>query len=286
KVPALAKEYGKSADEKKQKPIALEGLAGNFTLTYNPKVMPAVKKRLARLDELARDGSLPAEVARQGKELIRRMPKFKWQQNLRKAFQERTDGKAKPAESLKEPRQILARTRLSRDDAQEYALTILKATRLVKAGYVKEVSQGQLVEWAVRGLYRWIEEKMPPALEARVAGAKTLRERELRTLLADVRQQLGNREDLAKGKDVTYTLNGMLGHLDKHSDYISPEILEQMRQDTTGEFYGIGAHIRMNTAKDMLQIVSPIWGSPAYKAKLYAGDIITTIIRVVDDKGR
>jgi C-terminal peptidase prc len=285
-VPTLAKEHGKTADEKKQKPIALEGLSSNFTLTFNPAVMPKVKKRLARIDELAKNGTLTKEVAAQGKELIRRMPKLKWQQDLRKAFAKLADGDAKPAEFLADRRRILAKTKMDRDAADEFAVTILKATRLIKAGYVKEVNQGQMVEWAVRGLYRWIEEKLPPGLEARVAGAKTLRERELRTLLTDVRQQLGNREDLAKGKDVTFTLNGMLGHLDKHTDYISPEILEQMRQDTTGEFFGIGAHIRMNTAKDMLQIVSPIWGSPAYKAKLYAGDIITTIIRVVDDKGR
>src|SRR5262249_43633531 len=151
--------------------------------------------------------------------------------------------------------------------------------------YVKDVSQGQLVEWAVRGLYRWIEEKIPPDLEPRVAQAKELKDRDLRTLLADVRQRLGRREDLAKEKDVTLTLNAMLGHLDKHTDYISKEALDLLRQTTTGEFYGIGAHIRMNTNKDMLQIVTPILGSPAYKAKLYAGDIITTIIREVDSNG-
>ena len=44
--------------------------------------------------------------------------------------------------------------------------------------------------------------------------------------------------------------------------------------------------IRRNNVKDMLQVVTPIIGSPAYKAKMQAGDIITTIIREVDSDGK
>src|SRR5262249_6226055 len=124
-----------------------------------------------------------------------------------------------------------------------------------------------------------------PEFETRIASAKNLPQRELKTLLTDIREKLGKRDDLDKGKDITNTLNPMLGHLDKHTDYITPEILEQMRVSMTGQFYGIGAHIRMNTTKDMLQIVSPTMGSPAYKAKRSAGDIIPTIIREVDSNG-
>jgi C-terminal peptidase prc len=286
RVLELVKEHGKTDEQKKQKAIILEGQSTNFTLTRNPKVMDLIQKRLTKLAELAKAGSLSKEIAAQGTALIDRMPKLKNLQDLRKAFQELTDGKLLPQDFLAKRDRILAETRLGEGEARDYALAVIKATRLLKAGYVKEVNQGQLVQWAIEGLFRRLEEQVPEQLLARLAKSKTMRESELRQLLADIRMHLGKREDLAKGKDVTYTLNPMLSHLDKHTDYISPEILDQMRTETTGEFYGIGAHIRMNTSKEMLEIVTPILGSPAYRAKLYAGDIITTIIREVDSQGK
>jgi C-terminal peptidase prc len=280
-----AREFGKTEETKKQRAIPLEGRTSNFTLTYNPAVWPTVQKRLAKIAELGKSGTIPQEVANEGRVLLNQMPKLKWQQSLRKAFEELADGKVEADGFLKQRGRILAKTRLSREAAEDYAVAVIKATRLIKAGYVKEMSQGQLVEWAIRGLYRVIDEKIPAEFESRIADAKNLREKDLKTLLTDVREKLGKRDDLDKGKDITNTLNPMLGHLDKHTDYISPEILEQMIISTSGQFFGIGALIRVNTNKDMLQIVTPIMGSPAYRAKLYAGDIVTTIIREVDNNG-
>src|SRR5262249_19521577 len=272
-------------EDKKQKAIVLEGQSTDFTLTYNPAVRPLVKKRLAKLSELTRNQSIDAKVASQGKDLLSKIPKLEYQRTLRKAFQNLADGQISPEEFLKDRAKILAKTKLNREDARDYAVAVLEATRILKKGYVKEVNQGQLVAWAVDGLYKRLGEKVPTEFNDRLGRAKKLRELELLRLLTDVREALGKREDLAKGKDVTYTLNPMLAHLDKHTDYISPEYLEQLKIDTRGEFFGIGAHIRLNTTRDMLQIVTPIMGSPAYKAKLYAGDIVTTIIREVDSDG-
>ena len=78
----------------------------------------------------------------------------------------------------------------------------------------------------------------------------------------------------------------MLGKLDKHTDYIDPETAEAWGRDVRGNFKGIGVQIRRNNVKDMLQVVTPIMGSPAYKAEMQAGDIITTIIREVDSDGK
>jgi C-terminal peptidase prc len=284
-VLALVKKHAKTDDQKKQRAIALEGQSSDFTLTHNPAVMARVKKQLARIRELAAREAISREVAAQGAALIEHMPKLETQQALRKAFQKLADGTVEPGDFLTERSDILAKTRLSHEDAREYALAVIKATRLLKADYVKEVNQGQLVQWAVEGLFRRIEEKVPGNFAEKLAQARGMRETELRDLLTDVRTYLGKREDLDKGKDVTYTLNPMLGHLDKHTDYISPEVLEQMRIDTEGNFYGIGAHIRMHATREQLEIVTPILGSPAYKAKLHAGDIITTIIREVDSQG-
>jgi C-terminal peptidase prc len=285
-VAKRAKELGKTAAEKKQRAVALQGQEFDFTLTRNPSVMATVNKRLARIAELAKEGTITKAVALQGKHLLDRMPKLKALRTLRTAYKKLADGKLEPEKFLRLRARILARTKLDREEARDYAVAVLKAARIIKVGYVKPMNQGQLIDWAVRGLYRKVEEKIPPGIKSRLTRAKTLKERDLRLLLTDVRQGLGKREDLAKGKDVTFTLNAMTRHLDGHTEYISPEMLEPTRIDVEGEYYGIGAQVRVNTDRDMLEIVTPIMGSPAYRAKLYAGDIITTIIREVDSNGK
>src|SRR5205814_1766556 len=57
------------------------------------------------------------------------------------------------------------------------------------------------------------------------------------------------------------------------------------KEVNVGNFSGIGVQIRKNNTRDMLQVVTPLMGSPAYKAKMYAGDVITTIVREVDSEG-
>lgn len=72
-------------------------------------------------------------------------------------------------------------------------------------------------------------------------------------------------------------INGMLGILDPHSAYLSPEMFREMQIDTSGEFGGLGIEI---TLKDgVLTIVSPIEDTPAQRSGLEAGD---TIIRIGD----
>src|SRR5262249_30017563 len=151
--------------------------------------------------------AVDAQIASQGKALLSRMPKLESQRDLRKAFQKLADGALEPDAFLKQRAKLLAKTHMNREDARDYAVAILKATRMIRAGYVKEVNQGQMVEWAVRGLYRRLEEKVPPEFHDRLAKAKKLRESDLLRLLTDVREALGKREDLVKGKDITYTLN-------------------------------------------------------------------------------
>src|SRR5262249_60742122 len=56
--------------------------------------------------------------------------------------------------------------------------------------------------------------------------------------------------------------------------------------EITGQFTGIGVQIRNNPKSEMLQVVTPIKDSPAYKAKIFKDDIITKIIREVDSEGK
>ena len=110
-------------------------------------------------------------------------------------------------------------------------------------------------------------------------------EPELTALLAEAREKLGQREDLANHKDIDISLQRMLAHLDPYTTYYDPETLARFRQDTNAEFSGIGVQIRENRSKGALEVVTPLKGSPAYKKGILAGDLITTIIREVDNEG-
>lgn len=70
-------------------------------------------------------------------------------------------------------------------------------------------------------------------------------------------------------------IQGMVHSLDPHSQFLPPEALEELQIDTRGEFGGIGIVITMQ--KGMLTVISPIEGTPAYKAGVKAGDIIVKV---------
>jgi len=77
-------------------------------------------------------------------------------------------------------------------------------------------------------------------------------------------------------KVVEGALSGMLQSLDRHSSFISVEDLQLMREDTRGEFEGIGVSIRLDD-DDNVSVVTPIAGSPAAQAGLLPYDIIAAI---------
>lgn len=70
-------------------------------------------------------------------------------------------------------------------------------------------------------------------------------------------------------------IKGMLATLDPHSSFLTPEMYQDMKDDTEGEFGGLGIEI---TNKDgVLIVVSPIEDTPAFKAGIKAGDQIVKI---------
>lgn len=70
-------------------------------------------------------------------------------------------------------------------------------------------------------------------------------------------------------------IKGMVGNLDPHSSFMPPEAFDDLQDDTKGEFSGIGIVITMKDG--ILTVVSPIEGTPAYEAGIFAGDIIVKI---------
>jgi len=70
-------------------------------------------------------------------------------------------------------------------------------------------------------------------------------------------------------------IDGMLAGLDPFSNFISEEDLDEFNKATRGKFGGIGIQIGMRYG--MLTVISPIEDTPAYRAGVLAGDIITEI---------
>jgi carboxyl-terminal processing protease len=77
---------------------------------------------------------------------------------------------------------------------------------------------------------------------------------------------------------MTYgAISGMVDALGDtgHSRFLTPEMLKEERNLTTGRFEGIGAEVQMKNGQ--LVVVAPIDGSPAQKAGLKPGDIILKV---------
>src|ERR1700733_9698475 len=72
---------------------------------------------------------------------------------------------------------------------------------------------------------------------------------------------------------ITNALNGMLTGLDPHSAYMTDQQWHDMETETSGKFGGIGLEVTDNGG--LLQVISPIDGTPAAAAGLLPGGLIT-----------
>jgi carboxyl-terminal processing protease len=285
-MPNRARTLGKTDDEKGQTPVIFDFQSNDFIVTHNPAVYPQARERVGKFEKLARERKLAPEIVEEGVGFLSRMPKLETQQRLRKAYQKLAEGEMSQAAFKEERDAVQSLIMLPDREAEAYALTIMKAVGSVRRNFVKDTNAGQLVESAITGLYHYLDAPIPSALKERLADAKTMRDADLLKLLTEARQHLGKREDLTGGKDITHSLHPMLGKLDKHTDYIDPDTMQRLQTDITGHFTGIGVQIKKNNIRDMLQVVTPIKDSPAYRAGMQANDFISTIVREVDSEGR
>ena len=70
-------------------------------------------------------------------------------------------------------------------------------------------------------------------------------------------------------------INGMLTGLDPHSSYMNSKAFKDMQVQTKGEFGGLGLEVTED--KGLIKVVSPIDDTPAFRAGIKAGDIITAL---------
>src|SRR6185436_19385308 len=77
-------------------------------------------------------------------------------------------------------------------------------------------------------------------------------------------------------KELIYSaIKGTLRGLDPHSSFLDPESYREMQVETSGSFGGLGIEITLKD--DILTVVAPIDGTPAYRAGLHTGDRIIKI---------
>ena len=137
-----------------------------------------------------------------------------------------------------------------RDVYNEYALAsdnrlqfehFRDAFARVKAEYVQDIPAARLIDTAIAGVH-----KLDPKPHSR-------KSREL----------------------VEAGLDSMVGELDPHSTYLNPDELHEMRVSMQGEFGGLGMHI--SGEEGLVRIVAPMENTPAARAGLKSGDMITHV---------
>jgi carboxyl-terminal processing protease len=74
-------------------------------------------------------------------------------------------------------------------------------------------------------------------------------------------------------KLVEAAINGMLNGLDPHSSYMDSKSYRDMQVQTKGQFGGLGIEVTME--QGLVKVVAPIDETPAARAGIMAGDIIT-----------
>jgi len=82
-------------------------------------------------------------------------------------------------------------------------------------------------------------------------------------------------DDVGDRKLIEAAINGMLSSLDPHSSFLDADTFRDMQIQTKGEFGGVGMEVSMENA--FVRVVAPLDGTPAAKAGIQPGDLITHI---------
>ncbi|MSO93803.1 MAG: S41 family peptidase [Rhodospirillales bacterium] len=126
------------------------------------------------------------------------------------------------------------------DDSNAYR-HFRDAFRRVRASYVYEVSDAALVDAAIKG----VRDKKPAP------------------------------RSLPPSDLVEAALDSMVTSLDAHSAYLNAQAFQETRRSMSNEFGGLGIEVTMEN--ELVKVVSPIEDTPAARAGIKTGDIITHV---------
>ena len=80
-------------------------------------------------------------------------------------------------------------------------------------------------------------------------------------------------EEVSDQELIESAIRGMLASLDPHSSYLDAKSFQDMRVQTKGEFGGLGIEVTMENG--LVKVVSPIDDTPAFRAGVQAGDLVS-----------
>lgn len=93
-----------------------------------------------------------------------------------------------------------------------------------------------------------------------------------------VKSKYLNVNDIDETKAIDGAIDGYIKSLgDEYTEYIPADEMKEYTENIMGNFVGIGIYMVKNTEKDLVQVLSPIRESPAEKAGIKAGDLITKV---------
>ena len=113
-----------------------------------------------------------------------------------------------------------------------------------------------------------------PAATANAANSETYRQLDI---FGDVFERVRSQYvEQPEEKDlVKNAINGMLQSLDPHSSYLDLKERDRMREQTGGKFGGLGIEVTMEN--ELVKVITPIEDTPAAKAGVLSGDLISQI---------
>lgn len=110
--------------------------------------------------------------------------------------------------------------------------------------------------------------------QAVAAGSETYRQLDI---FGDIFERVRSQYVTAPEEEklIKNAINGMLQSLDPHSSYLDLKESTSMREQTKGEFGGLGIEVTMEN--ELVKVITPIDDTPASKAGVLAGDLVSQI---------
>jgi len=111
---------------------------------------------------------------------------------------------------------------------------------------------------------------------ASIDDAEQKLKRKLSTVLSIIERDYIDFEKIDENKLISGALDGLLKALnDPHTSYLSEEYWKQLSTTSAGTYGGVGMHISQKN--DLIIVIAPMEGTPAYKKGIKAGDYILSV---------
>jgi C-terminal processing protease CtpA/Prc len=170
-----------------------------------------------------------------------------------------------------------------KDRAKSFSQEVLLAIKKIDEEHVAPAPQPQMLRWAIQGLYRAVKQPLPNKINQRLARLDKATKQEMQQLLHDVRAALGSRRELADDRDFRICMKEIFAQLEPAAEiemrscYYGPEVERRLGIGGWRPPTSVGLKMDTDPATGFLRVVTPIRNSPADKAGVRPGDLITRI---------